>query len=243
MDHSHQLEHGHEPDEIAQRLAGGPRISYLRDWVYGGIDGAVTTFAVVAGVEGAGLSPAIVLVLGAANLLADGFSMAASNYSATKAEMDDARRIQAMERRHIRTHPEGEREEVRQIFASKGFKGQVLEEIVDVITASEARWLETMMTEEHGLPPQQRSPLKGAVATFISFFVCGGIPLVPFIFGAGASLEIASAMTAVVFFTIGSLKSVWSTARWWRSGLETLSIGAAAAVLAYGAGYFLRSLV
>lgn len=234
--HGH-LEHSHEPGEIADRLSDGPKISYLRDWVYGGIDGAVTTFAVVAGVEGAQLSPHVLLILGAANLLADGFSMAAGNYSATKAEIDDAVRIRAMEQRHIRIHPEGEREEIRQIFAGKGFTGEDLERAVEVITATETRWLDTMLAEEHGLPMAQRSPMHSAWATFGAFFVCGGVPLVPFFVGMEASLTIASFLTAIVFFLIGSLKSRWSTAVWWISGAETLAIGAAAAIMAYGVGY------
>ena len=69
MDPRH-LEHGHSPRDIAKRLEQGPRISYLRDWVYGGIDGTVTTFAVVAGVTGAALSNKALLILGAANLIA-----------------------------------------------------------------------------------------------------------------------------------------------------------------------------
>ena len=73
-----QLEHSHTPREIARRLHHGPQVSYLRDWVYGGIDGTVTTFAVMAGVVGANLSATVVVILGLANLLADGFSMAAS---------------------------------------------------------------------------------------------------------------------------------------------------------------------
>ncbi|VAW12504.1 FIG00741757: hypothetical protein [hydrothermal vent metagenome] len=238
-----KLEHGHEPHEIARRLSDGPRVSYLRDWVYGGIDGAVTTFAVVAGVEGAQLSPSVLLILGAANLLADGFSMAAGCYSATKAEIDDAKRIREMEQHHIRVHPEGEREEVRQIFAAKGFGGEDLERVVDVITSSESHWLDTMLTEEHGLTAAQRQPLRGAVATFVAFFICGGIPLLPFIFATEASLTVASVLTAVVFFIIGSMKSRWSTTRWWISGLETLAIGAAAGAMAYGVGYFLSAIV
>ncbi|MGV1015589.1 MAG: VIT1/CCC1 transporter family protein, partial [Methyloceanibacter sp.] len=74
----HRLEHGHHPREIAKRLKTGPKASYLRDWVYGGIDGTVTTFAIMAGVVGASLSAGVVLILGVANLLADGFSMAAA---------------------------------------------------------------------------------------------------------------------------------------------------------------------
>ncbi len=237
------LDHGHEPHEIAQRLSDGPRVSYLRDWVYGGIDGAVTTFAVVAGVEGAQLSPSVLLILGAANLLADGFSMAAGSYSATKAEIDDAIRIREIELRHIRIHPEGEREEIRQIFATKGFENEDLERVVEVITASESRWLDTMLIEEHGITPAQRQPLRGAIATFVAFFICGGIPLLPFIFATEASLLVASILTGAVFFIIGSMKSYWSTAKWWVSGLETLAIGAAAGAMAYGVGYFLSKIV
>lgn len=59
---------------------------YLRDLVYGANDGIITTFAVIAGVAGARLSPAVVLVLGLANLLADGFSMGASSYLAVRSE-------------------------------------------------------------------------------------------------------------------------------------------------------------
>jgi vacuolar iron transporter family protein len=140
------MEHDHSPEAIRRRLAGSPRQNYLRDWVYGGIDGAVTTFAVVAGVVGAGLSARTVLILGAANLLADGFSMAASNYSGTKTERDDKDRLRAVEERHIDMVPEGELEEVRQIFQAKGFQGSHLATVVEVITADRQRWVETMLS-------------------------------------------------------------------------------------------------
>src|SRR5207302_10715201 len=117
------MEHDHSVEAIQERLSTGPRHNYLRDWIYGGIDGSVTTFAVVTGVVGAQLSPIVILIMGCANLLADGFSMAASNFLGTKAEHDDLRRIEAIEQRHTELSPEGEREEVRQIFARKGFAG------------------------------------------------------------------------------------------------------------------------
>ena len=110
------LDEEHTPAAIRERLAQLPKPSYLRDWVYGGIDGAITTFAIVAGVIGAELSARVILILGLANLLADGFSMAAGNYSATKSEVDDAKRLRAIEQHHIEAVPEGEREEVRQLL-------------------------------------------------------------------------------------------------------------------------------
>jgi hypothetical protein len=85
------MEHEHSPEAIQARLATEPRHTYLRDWVYGGIDGAVTTFAVVSGVLGADPSSGIVLVLRAANLVADGFSMAASNYVGRRTKGEELR--------------------------------------------------------------------------------------------------------------------------------------------------------
>ncbi|MHA1525118.1 MAG: VIT1/CCC1 transporter family protein [Alphaproteobacteria bacterium] len=243
MSADEDLEHGHSPEEIAARLSAGPKTSYLRDWVYGGIDGAITTFAIVAGVEGAALSPSIVIILGLANLLADGFSMAAGNYVATKAELDDVTRIRAMEERHIRVDPAGEREELRQIFAAKGFAGQDLERVVEIITASEHHWLETMLVEEHGLARVNRSPRIAALATFAAFIVCGSVPLLPFLFGLQSSLLTATLATGGVFFIIGSLKSRWSTTHWALSGIETMGIGMTAAGMAYSIGYLLRAIV
>lgn len=194
MDPRH-LEHGHNSRDIAKRLKKGPRVSYIRDWVYGGIDGTVTTFAVVAGVVGAELSTkAVLIILGAANLFADGFSMAAANYSGTKAEVEEYEKVRRMEERHVEIAPEGEREEIRQIFEAKGFTGEAFKSAVDVITAKRDRWIETMMTEEHGLPLISRSPGKAAIMTFLAFIICGSIPLLPFIAGASASIWASTTM-------------------------------------------------
>jgi VIT1/CCC1 family predicted Fe2+/Mn2+ transporter len=242
MDPRH-LEHDHHPREIAKRLRAGPKARYLRDWVYGGIDGTVTTFAVVAGVVGASLSTKALLILGAANLIADGFSMAAANYSGTKAEIEEYEHVRNMEERHVKVAPEGEREEIRQIFHAKGFRGTALDSVVDVITEKRDRWIETMMTEEHGLPPINRSPFRSALATFCAFIICGAIPLLPFVLGLPATIEASTLMTGLTFFSIGSLRSFWSPAPWWRAGLETFAIGITAAIMAYIVGVVLGGLL
>jgi VIT1/CCC1 family predicted Fe2+/Mn2+ transporter len=119
------MEHEHSAEAISERLSSGRRHSYLRDWVYGGIDGSVTTFAVVAGVVGAQLSPGVILVIGMANIFADGFSMAASNFLGTKTEHEEIEHLEEIENRHIDEFPDGEREEVRQIFKARGLKEKI----------------------------------------------------------------------------------------------------------------------
>ncbi len=236
------MEHEHSPEAIRKRLAAGTRHNYLRDWIFGGIDGAVTTFAVVTGVVGAELSTTIILVLGVANLIADGFSMAASNYLGTKSEQDDQRHLRAIENRHIDEFPEGEREEVRQIFLGKGFAGGDLERVVSLVTADRARWISTMLVEEYGLPREVRSPVYAALSTFSAFLICGSAPLLPFVLGVKDAFPVSVILTGAVFFAIGSIKSRWSTSRWWKSGLATLAVGSAAASLAYAAGVLLKNI-
>ncbi|MGE3245179.1 MAG: VIT1/CCC1 transporter family protein [Beijerinckiaceae bacterium] len=237
------LEHGHSPKEIAARLAGGAPSLYLRDWVYGGIDGTVTTFAIVAGAIGAGLSARVVIILGAANILADGFSMAAANYSGAKAESDNVERLRRMEERHIDAEPEGEREEIRQIFAAKGFEGDTLEKIVQHIAADRKMWIDTMLLEEHGVMASNHSPLVAGAHTFAAFALCGMAPLLPYLLGYPAGLTIATTTSCLVFFAIGSIKSRWSHESWYWSGLKTLAIGLVAAGLAYAIGYLLKEIV
>lgn len=239
---SEPLEHEHSPEAIRLRLSQGVRQNYLRDFVYGGIDGAVTTFAVVAGTIGASLSTRVILILGAANLIADGFSMAASNFLGTRTEREDYKRLEKIERRHIEINPEGEREEIRQIYAEKGFDGADLERAVELITADRDRWVQTMLTEEYGLPREVRSEWFASVATFAAFVICGLVPLMPFIFGSNEAFSISAVLTGLVFFSIGSVKSRWSTVSWWRSGFVTLFVGGIAASLAFIAGSLLRSI-
>lgn len=237
------MEHEHSPDAIRKRLESGPTHNYLRDWIYGGIDGAVTTLAVVTGVAGAQLSKWIILALGFANLFADGFSMAASNYLGTKAEQDDWRRLEQIEHRHIDLAPEGEREEVRQIFARKGFAGNDLQRIVELVTADRERWVQTMLTDEYGLPHEVRSPWIAAISTFTAFLICGLVPLLPYLFGTDQSLATSVMLTGIVFLAIGSIKSRWSTSSWWHSGLTTLFVGVVAASLAYFVGLIVKQLI
>jgi VIT1/CCC1 family predicted Fe2+/Mn2+ transporter len=242
-----QLPADHTPQAIRDRLELGPRTSYLRDFVYGAIDGTVTTFAVVAGVVGAGLRPVVIIILGIANLVADGFSMAASNFLATRSELQQRARTLREEERHIAEIPHGEREEVRQIYAAKGFEGDDLERAVEIITSDRKRWLETMLREEHGLPMSGANPWRAGASTFVAFLVVGTIPLVTFVADAIGSVPQpflwSSVLTGAAFFGVGALKSRFVDQPWWRAGAETFLVGGVAAGAAYAIGAFLGSIV
>ncbi|MEO4044205.1 VIT1/CCC1 transporter family protein [Hoeflea sp. CAU 1731] len=238
-----KLEHDHSAAAIRDRLRAGAKPNYIRDWVYGGIDGAVTTFAIISGVVGAELSTRTIIIMGFANLIADGFSMAASNYSGTKTEVDNLERLRRIERKHIAAEPEGEREEIRQIFQGKGIEGEALESAVAAVTSNDETWISTMLVDEYGLSEVVRSPMLSAASTFIAFLICGLVPLMPYLTGSEDGFMISLVATAIVFFAIGATKATWSPQPWWRSGLETLAIGLAASAVAYAIGYFLKSVV
>jgi VIT1/CCC1 family predicted Fe2+/Mn2+ transporter len=242
------LERSHTPEAVRARLRAPGEHGYVRDLVYGAVDGTVTTFAVVAGVAGAGLGSGVVIVLGLANLFADGFSMAVSNYLGTRADLERRERARRDEERHVDLVPAGEREEVRQIFAAKGFAGADLDRAVEVITSDRARWVDAMMSDELGYGRVTVDPRRAAAATLAAFVVAGFLPLAVFVLDALLPGGVASpyvwstALTAVAFALIGALKGRVVERPVVRSTLETLVIGGAAAALAYGVGVALAGV-
>jgi VIT1/CCC1 family predicted Fe2+/Mn2+ transporter len=236
----------HTNEAIAQRLAAAKSHSYLGDFVLGAVDGAVTTFAIVAGAAGAGLSNGVVLVLGLANVLADGFSMAAGNFLRARADQQILQQYRRLEEAHIEQVPDGEREEIRQIFRGKGFEGETLERVVQVITENRQRWVDTMLTDEWGLRLEPPSPWRAAIATFSAFILAGLVPLVPLVLlmnrNANESFTASAVMTGVTFFVIGYVRGRVSDHQPFASGVETFFIGGSAALVAYLVGWLLQSV-
>ena len=221
--------------------------AFLKDAVYGANDGIITTFAVVASVVGAALSPAVVILVGIANLLADAFSMAVSNYLASRSDVDFALRERAVETHEVEFRSEHETEEVREILSKKGYAGEDLESMVRLITKNEKYWIDFMMHEEVGAAPHGSiKPVKSAVVTFSAFVIAGVLPIAPYLFFIKNEKDAffwSVIATAAALFFVGSSRSLFGERRWYFAGLEMLIAGGIAAVIAYFVVYFIGELL
>lgn len=222
---------------------------HLADAVLGATDGVVTTFAVVAGAAGAHLSSGIVLIMGFANLLADGLSMAIGNYLGARSQRDFWREEREREIWEIEQIPEAEREEIRRHYRRKGFEGDFLEHAVSLITSDKERWLDEMMREELGIREEKTAPAMSGLVTFLAFSLAGFLPLISYtiaFFHADflpRAFSFSVALTAATLFAVGAARCFITRRAWWRSGFEILALGGAAALCAFGVGYFLQALV
>jgi len=239
-----ELKDAHKNGKAVERFHSVGKGAYLRDMVYGANDGIITTFAVVAGVAGASLDTRVVLILGIANLIADGLSMATGNFIGIHSENQYLAKERKMEEWEVLHVPEEEKKEIRAIYEKKGFSGADLDHAVGIITSDKDRWVDEMMIGELGIVPgEQDSPLKNGFTTFVSFVVAGSLPLVPYVFGIGNSFMVAIAMTGAALFAVGSLRTLLTRQFWFVAGLEMLGVGAIAAVVAYYLGDILEKIV
>lgn len=234
--HPHGEEHGSESH------------AYIGDVVYGGLDGIVTTFAVVSGVAGAQLGVNVVLILGLANLLADGFSMATGAYLSAKSEREYYQRELARERWEVEHMPEAERAELYEIYRHQGYPDEDARHMVAIKTRDPERWVEAMMVEELNLLPDERKPLYSALATFAAFVLAGALPLLIYLIGlliavpAEARFPVAAGLSGLALFALGAAKVYVTRLNPLRSGLEMLIVGGLAAGVAYGVGILLRGI-
>lgn len=238
----------HNETKIHKNSEFGRFQKYIGEFVYGGIDGSVTTFAVVAGSAGAGLESSVVIILGFANLIADGFAMSVGSYLSTKSERENYEKHKAIEYWEIENMHDREVEEVREIYERYGFTGKLLDDIVAHITADKDRWVEVMMKEELEMQEETKTPIGMGAATFIAFLLMGLIPLLVYLWDYLADVNanlftISSVMTALVFVGIGYMKSKVTGSSKLRGILETLVLGGAAAILSYFVGNWLEKII
>jgi VIT1/CCC1 family predicted Fe2+/Mn2+ transporter len=221
---------------------------YLGEFVYGGIDGSITTFAVVAGAVGAGLDSSIIIILGFANLFADGFAMSIGAYLAAKSEKENYEKHKKIEYWEVENLPEKEKEEIRDIYKEKGFTGDLLERVVEVITSDKDRWVAVMMKEELEMIEEKKSPFKIGGITFVSFVVLGFIPLIVYVadFFRELTLDLmvtSSTLTIFSFALIGYLKGLVNHTNKLYSILSTVLMGVSAALVAFYVGDFLERMI
>ncbi len=237
-----ELKAAHKGDTANEKYHKAGQGSYLRNMVYGANDGIVTTFAVVAGVAGANLSPKIILILGFANLVADGISMAMGSFLGTRSENQLKHEELKTEYWEIDHVPEEEAKEIERIYKDKGFKANDLKRAVEVITSDRDVWAKEMMIYELGIiPGEEESPWKNGLVTFVAFAIAGLLPLLPYIFNIPSKDNFTTAIifTGIALFMVGALRTIFTKKNWLFSGLEMLLVGTIAATAAYAVGYFI----
>lgn len=219
---------------------------YIGQAVYGASDGIVTTFAAISGVAGASLDPKVAVIVGLANLFADGLSMAIGDYLSEKSEKEYISAEKEREAWEVEHLPEAEKLEVKEIYRRKGLEGEHLEKLVDAVTSNKELWIDTMLHEELGLFDDDSSPLKSALVTFFAFIVAGFMPLITYVFAsqwnflAQNQFLISCIITAITLFTVGALRQIITGVKWFISGLEMLLIGGLSATVAYLVGWVLN---
>ncbi len=222
--------------------------AYLGEFVYGGIDGSVTTFAVVAGSVGAGLSSGVILILGFANLLADGFAMSVGAYLSSKSVRDNYFKHLRMQYEAIESQPHAKKEQVRKVYAAKGFHGELLEQVVETLVSDKDCWAQVMMKEEMGMTEEQKSPFWIGATTYLAFTLVGLIPLVLYVYDYlfhfdGNIFFMACLFTSLGFIFIGMLKTYVTETNPLKGIAETLALGSTAAGLSYLLGFVLEKFI
>jgi VIT1/CCC1 family predicted Fe2+/Mn2+ transporter len=231
-------------DQLHYHLHGDPhrRASSLSDVILGGQDGLVNVLGVVLGVAAATADPHIVLVAGLAATFAESVSMGAVAYTSRMAEADVYESERAREYRHVRRIPELERQEIRDLYVRKGFQGELLDHIVETITANPDVWVAVMLAEEHQLTPVSRAhALRAALIVGVSAVVGSLIPLIPFVvLPVGMSMWVSIVVAALVLFAVGVYKAHLTVGQPGRSGLEMAIIGTVSALVGYAVGALLK---
>jgi VIT1/CCC1 family predicted Fe2+/Mn2+ transporter len=209
--------------------------NWLRDVILGGQDGLVNILGIILGVIAGGGSNVVLLAAGFAAAITESISMGAVGYTSAVAERDYYQAEQAREAAEIDATPDAERQEIRNIYVAKGFAGDLLDRVVDTITANRSTWLATMMDEElHLQPVETPDIMRSAVVITIATLIGHLIPLLPFVWlSRTPALITAIALSAAVLFGVGVYSSVTLVGDWRKNGLKMVAIGLGAAAVGF----------
>ena len=233
--------------EMAVEEHGGAGAQYVGDMIYGGLDGIITTFAIVSGVAGAQLESGIIMVLGLANLIADGFSMAVGAYLSLKSEQAYYDKERERELWEVENFPEGEKQEMHEIYLHQGYTPEEATQLVNIKSRKPERWVNAMMIDELGMIRDDRKPMLSGSITFISFVIAGAVPLLIYLVGlfveVPSSFEISILLSALALFGLGAAKVRITRQNPFQSGFEMLVVGGLASGVAYAIGALLRNFI
>lgn len=218
------------------------RASGLSDFILGAQDGLVNVLGVVLGIAAATNDVRVVLVAGLATTFAESISMGAVAFTTTLADADLYQSEREREYRHIIETPNLEIKEIRDIYEGKGFKGELLDHIVETITTNQDVWVAVMMAEEHQLAPVDRkSAIKAAWVVGLSAVIGSLVPIAPFMFlPVAASMWMSVLVTALTLFAVGAYKARMTVGKPMKSGLEMAVIGTLSAMAGYLVGVLLK---
>lgn len=211
----------------------------LPEIILGGQDGLVNVLGVILGVAAATASSKIIIVAGLAATFAESISMAAVAYTSKLAQADYYQSEYEREKWEIDHIPEGEREEIRALYENFGFRGKILDEVVDKITSNKDVWLKIMMEQELKLEEVDRKQaLPSAIVVGVSALVGSFIPLTPFLFlPVKVGMIGALIASAVALFIVGYYKAKKTIGRSFVSqGIEMMIIGLVSALVGYLVG-------
>ena len=222
----------------------GKGSAVIRDLILGGQDGLVNVLGIVLAVAEATHSTHIIMISGLAATFAESISMAAVAYTSSKAAKEYYQKELETEQREVEVVPKEEREEVRQIYAKKGFSGKLLDQIVRKITSDKKIWVETMMRDELGLNPQEFAhPVRDAVIVGLAAIVGSIIPLAPFVLLSVADAIILTlVISTLTLFVSGAAKGRMTGVKPFKSGVEMAVVGMTAAIAGYLIGKALGAL-
>ncbi len=214
----------------------------LSDVILGGQDGLVNVLGVILGVAAATQDARIVIAAGMAATFAESISMGAVAYTSTLAENDLYHSEREREYRHIHLAPDVEVEEIRGIYNKKGFEGETLEKIVEVITSNPDVWVDVMMAEEFQMtPPEKSKAFRSALLVGFSALIGSFIPLFPFFFwNVNLSIGLSIFIAALTLFIVGVYKARVTVGKPFRSGMEMAIIGTLSAMAGYVVGLIFK---
>ncbi|KAM3570727.1 hypothetical protein VYU27_007226 [Nannochloropsis oceanica] len=226
---------------------------YVKSMIFGGLDGILTSFAIVAGAAGGGLPVEVVMVLGFSNIFADAFSMGMGEYLSSKAHNEFVLKEKERESWELQNFREGEIKEMIDIYVERGMEADDAEDVVRKMSKYDNFFVNVMMVEELGLqvPDPDDDIVKEGVVMFLAFAGFGAMPLLGYAliplcfphFGPKALFNVACIVTALTLFVMGAVKSKFSTRGWLHSGMEMLVLGGVCALMAYEIGHLVSSLV